>query len=131
MPISLLTAIANAVAEPVYQLGDYSRSRSRANNMGEALEEYIKDLFAGTIGERDTQARLRRVGEVFSYTGNQNKPPDLIIRGGDAIEIKKIENPNSVIALNSSYPKAMLYSDSPMISNACRGCENWQEKKRI
>ena len=32
------------------------------------------------------------------------------------------------IALNSSYPTAKLYSDSPMITKACRESEEWTEK---
>lgn len=50
---------------------------------------------------------------------------------GDAIEVKKIETPNAALALNSSYPKHKLYSDSEMISNACRDAEEWKEKDII
>ena len=63
--------------------------------------------------------------------GNTNNPPDSILRGGDAIEVKKIENKSSSLALNSSYPKAKLYSNSSMITDACRSCEKWEEKDII
>jgi hypothetical protein len=128
MPVSILTAITNVIETPVRELRAFYQSRNRANNMGEALEEYVKDAFAGTIDESDGQARLRRLNEVFSYTGNQNNPPDIIIRGGDAVEVKKIENAGAGLALNSSYPKAKLFSDSPMITRACKDCERWTEK---
>jgi len=131
MAVSLLSAIANIMAEPIYELGEFYRSRNRANNMGEALEEYIKDAFAGTISEPIEQLRLHQLQEAFSYAGNQNNPPDIIIRGGDAIEVKKIENAGSSLALNSSYPKAKLFADSPMITKACRECEEWTEKNII
>ena len=52
----------------------------------------------------------------------------MIIRDGDAIEVKKIQSLKSQIALNSSYPKSKLFSDSPMITSACRNCEEWREK---
>jgi hypothetical protein len=70
---------------------------------------------------------------VFSYLGNANNPPDLILKNGDAIEVKKIESLNSQIALNSSYPKSKLFSDDPMITDACRNCEEntWIEKDLI
>ena len=68
---------------------------------------------------------------MFSYLGNTNNPPDSILRGGDAIEVKKIENKSSSLALNSSYPKAKLYSNSSMITDACRNCEKWEEKDII
>ena len=54
-----------------------------------------------------------------------------MIRGGDAIEVKKIESLRSGIALNSSYPKDKLYSDSPMITQACRDAEIWREKEIV
>lgn len=99
--------------------------------MGDALEEYIKDMFTGTINETDNNKRNLAFSNGFSYLGNQNSPPDFIIKGGDAIEVKKIENRNSGIALNSSYPKAKLFSSSPMITSACRECEAWDEKDII
>ena len=46
----------------------------------------------------------------------------------DAIEVKKLKTQTAQIALNSSYPTAKLYSDSPMITKACRECEKWTEK---
>ena len=74
---------------------------------------------------------MRAHSETFAYLGNQNNPPDAILRGSDAIEVKKIESPTSALALNSSYPKAKLSSSSPMISNACKTAEEWEEKDLI
>lgn len=54
-----------------------------------------------------------------------------MLAGGDAIEVKKIESIGSQIALNSSFPKDKLYSDSPMITQECRDCEDWKEKDPI
>jgi hypothetical protein len=119
------------VRQPKFELMAYSRSHNRANNMGEALEEYIKDVFAGTVGLNDENARNTQLSQTFSYLGNQNNPPDIIIRGGDAIEVKKTESPVSDLALNSSYPKAKLFSGSRMITAECRKCEEWTEKDLI
>ena len=99
--------------------------------MGEALEEYIKDLFANTVDIEDEQVRNAAISTTFSYLGNQNNPPDSMLHGGDAIEVKKIENKNSALALNSSYPKAKLFAVSPMIKKECRECENWTVKDMI
>lgn len=128
---NIISAIIQLVENPKFELRAYSESHNRANNMGEALEEYIKDLFAGTVNETDENIRNRKLSEVFSYLGNQNNPPDSMLRGGDAIEVKKIESNDSSLALNSSYPKAKLFADSPMIKNACRTCENWTVKDMI
>ncbi len=128
---NIISAIVQLVENPKFELRKYSESHNRANNMGEALEEYIKDIFAGTVNETDENIRNQKLADVFSYLGNQNNPPDSMLRGGDAIEVKKIESNDSALALNSSYPKAKLYSDSPMIKNACRTCENWTVKDMI
>ena len=128
---NIIDAIINIVKNPIVELKEYSISHNRANSMGEALEEYVKDIFSGTLFENDKNKRLEIISEVFSYLGNTNNPPDSILRGGDAIEVKKIENKSSSLALNSSYPKAKLYSNSSMITDACRNCEEWEEKDII
>lgn len=128
---NIIDAIINIVKNPILELKEYSISHNRANSMCEALEEYIKDVFSGTLFEKDENKRMEIISEVFSYLGNTNNPPDSILRGGDAIEVKKIENKSSSLALNSSYPKAKLYSNSSMITDACRSCEKWEEKDII
>jgi len=135
MSVNVLTAIANIVINPVCELQTLHESRIRINNMGEALERYIKDAFSGVLAsntklkqKNPEQARLVAYEKAFSYQGNQNNPPDIIIRNGDAIEVKKIESATASLALNSSYPKAKLFADSPMITSACRSCESWDEK---
>jgi len=128
---NLLIALSNLVQNPLVDIVDHYRSSNRANNMGEALEFYIKDLFCGSTGVSDVEKKNRIYSKHFSYLGNQNNPPDIIIKGGDAIEVKKIESLRSGIALNSSYPKDKLYSSSPMITQACRDCEDWREKDLV
>jgi hypothetical protein len=131
MKSNILIAISNIVLDDTFELKSFYENRNRANSMGKALEEYIKDIFGGTKAENNEGKRLEILEETFSYMGNQNNPPDSIIRGGDAIEVKKIESYGSSIALNSSYPKAKLYSNSPMITTTCRECEKWEEKDII
>jgi len=128
---NILKAFTNIVQNPIINLVDYYQGRNRINNSGKALENYIQDIFAGTINENDENQRLQKLEEIFSYQGNQNNPPDLILKNSDAIEVKKLQSKNSAIALNSSYPKAKLYASSPMITNACRTCEEWDEKDII
>ena len=128
---NILKAFTNIVQNPIINLVDYYQGRNRINNSGKALENYIQDIFAGTINENDENQRLQKLEEIFSYQGNQNNPPDLILKNSDAIEVKKLQSKNSAIALNSSYPKAKLYASSPMITNACRNCEEWEKKDII
>jgi hypothetical protein len=124
---NLLQAIKLIVENPIIEVKDYYTGRNRANSVGEALENYVKDIFANSF-ELSEVNRLQKFNEVFSYLGNQNNPPDIILRNGDAIETKKVQSPTSALALNSSYPKAKLFADSPMLTQACKNCEEWTEK---
>ena len=127
---NILKAIKNIVEYPHLALQLFYHGKNRVNMVGEALENYIKDTFAGSFNISEIE-RKEKYKETFSYLGNQNNPPDLILKDGDAIETKKIQGKNSALALNSSYPKAKLFIDSPMITEACRNCESWTEKDII
>lgn len=133
MKSNILKAINNIT---VYGSNEFLKlyiGNNRANNMGDALEVFVKDMFCGSFNLNMNDAIIE-YNKTFSYLGNASNPPDIILRGGDAIEVKKIEGFSS-IALNSSYPKQKLHSDSPMITNSCRHCEDelggWSEKDLI
>lgn len=129
MNTNILTALRHLIENPVTDLILHYKGSNRANNLGDALETYVKDLFCGNVNQSDDSMYSHH----FSYLGNQNNPPDAIIRNGDAIEIKKIESLTSAIALNSSYPKDKLYADDSRITQACRECEEtpWAKKDII
>ncbi len=128
---NIINAIYSIVNNNNYNLRTRNQAHNRANAMGEALEEYVKDAFCDAISEENHVTRLRKIEETFSYTANQNNPPDAMLHGGDAIEVKKVETMLGGIPLNSSYPKSKLYADDPMITSACKNCEEWEEKDMI
>ncbi|MDK9693468.1 MAG: NgoPII family restriction endonuclease [Sulfurimonas sp.] len=128
---NIVKAFVNIINSYQTTVKSVTNGNNRANNMGDGLESLIKDAFAGTINETDEQSRLEIFSTLYSYSGNKNNPPDLILRNSDAIEIKKLESHSTAIALNSSYPKAKLFSDSTMITTACRNCEEWSEKDML
>lgn len=104
-------------------------SENRINAVGEQLETYIKDAFSETLNSTtDAKTKAQAYSKIFAYQGNQTNPPDLMLTNGDAIEIKKIKKIGADLALNSSYPKSRLYSNSPMLTQACRNCEQWSER---
>ena len=131
MTSNILIAIKNLVNSPITALTAHYPGRNRINGVGNALEVYIKDLFANTLFCDDEYKKMQRYQEVFSYTGNQNNPPDIILKNGDSIEVKKIQGNANALALNSSYPKDKLYADSKMITTNCRNCESWNVKDII
>ena len=133
MKSNILKAINNITVYGSNELLRFYVGNNRANNMGDALEVFVKDIFCNSFSFSDEEA-LEKYSETFSYLGNASNPPDIIIRGGDAIEVKKIEGFSS-LALNSSHPKQKIHSDSTMITNACKHCEDdiggWTEKDLI
>ena len=86
------------------------------NHVGDSLEKYVGSLF--------------NKNEI-SYLGNPNNPPDLMLKGAEAMEIKKVPNLTSDIALNSSFPKSKLYAHDKMLTVSCIECEEWKEKDFI
>lgn len=128
---NILEAISNILSFPETKLKTIHSGRNRANNMGEALENYIKDAFANTFQSIDEKERMKVFNQEFSWLGSQNNPPDIMIKSGDAIEVKKTQSSGSSLALNSSYPKSNIYSNSPMITSECKDCEDWTVKDLI
>lgn len=128
METNILKFVANFVGNPITDIWEFYKSRIRVNAVWDSLEAFVKDMFCGTINTTNITEKLEKYEEVFSFFWSQNYPPDMIIRSWDAIEVKKIEWILNSLALNSSYPKDKLYSDSPMITEKCRICEEWTEK---
>lgn len=124
---NILRAVQNLIVGHDVHVGEVRESNNRANSLGEAFEIYIKNVFAGAFGLTGT-AYQKKIEEVFSYQGSAGKPPDLMIRGGDAIEIKKLQSRDSQIQLNSSFPKNKLHADDSRISSEAKNAERWTEK---
>lgn len=120
---NVLNSIMNIISSNIFSLEEYAKKyhdSNRMNNMGRALEEFIKDSYADTILSSSEQTRLTKQSEIFDYSGNNSNPPDAMLTNSDAIEIKKIESLASELALNSSYPSHRVYNTSKMLSKDCR-----------
>lgn len=130
MSHNIVNAIIHLINNPITDLQADYIGRNRANSMGDALERYVQDLFIGGFALSETE-RLQAISEHFSYLGNASNPPDAMLRDGDALEVKKIESRNSDLAFNSSYPKAKLHVDHPMLTVSCRSAEMWQQKDML
>ena len=128
---NILEAIYNIVIQKNFKIKALYSGRNRANGMGDALENYIKDAFADTFLTGQEIDRMKIFNQKFSWLGSQNNPPDIMIKGGDAIEVKKTQSSTTSLALNSSYPKADLRQNSPMITRECKNCEKWTIKDLI
>lgn len=129
---NIINAIINMINNPVEKITSTYLGKNKINNVGDALEEYVKDLFADSFDLSDYDRNIK-ISQTFSYLGNSSNPPDGMLFDGDAYEVKKISSPNSQLALNSSKPKQKLSVDCPLINNACKDAEGgtWREKDFI
>lgn len=129
---NILNAIIEFVGNNTYIVNGRAtiHGGSVMNALGDNLEDYIVDLFAGTLNESDKDKRSTQINNVFSYIGNSTNPPDAMIKAGDAIEVKKIKG-DSQLQLNSSYPKHKLYKNDTHLCDRCRTCETWEVKDML
>ena len=128
---NILDAIYNISKLKNLEVEEITSGSNRMLNIGEGLEIFVKNAFADTYKISDKKSRIAKFSEVFSYEGSKRTPPDLMIKKGDAIEVKKVETLTSELQLNSSFPKAKLFSNSKLINKHCRNCEEWTEKDII
>lgn len=129
---TILSAILTMVRENSTEIGS-NTATERGNSIqqvGAGLERYLKDAFADTFGIDDVE-RQQQYDKIFSHQGSANNPPDFMLRGGDAVEVKKKNSAGGSIPLNSSYPKQKLFASSSMITEACRNCEAWDVKDLV
>ena len=124
---NLIDAIITLVKAGDNDLSNMRQGVNRINNTGYALEDYVKNLFSDSLNMTYAE-QVQRWSETFSYIGNDSNPPDMILKNSDAVEVKKIQSKDAALALNSSYPKQILLSSNPMISQACRDAEIWTKK---
>lgn len=130
---NILTAIQAIVEKSSLEIVENPQGdiQNRANQMGAAFEDFVKNAFAGCL-DQDIRSIKKAYSRTFSYLGNSTNPPDAMLINSDAIEIKKIKTlGTSQLQLNSSYPQNKLRSGNPKICNACRTCEKWEEKDML
>ncbi len=125
---NILEAINNISKLDSLEIEEVKFGNNRATSIGEGLETFIKDSFADTFDESDKKVRIEKYNRIFSYQGSKRTPPDLMLKDGDAIEVKKTETLSTELQLNSSHPKAILKSNSTLINKHCKTCESWIEK---
>ena len=86
---NIIDAIYTLLSNKQTQIKEYQNVHNRINSVGDSLENFVADLFYGSVNETDKQARLKRHNEIFSYIGNNSNPPDFMLKNGDAIEVKR------------------------------------------
>ncbi|MEK7128700.1 MAG: NgoPII family restriction endonuclease [Patescibacteria group bacterium] len=133
METNILKAIHNISRLKSFKLTELYFGQNRMNNVGTALEYFIRDVFCSSIDVVDLENKDKKHSEYLSYLGNQNNPPDFIIKNSDAVEVKKIGGLVGDIALNSSYPKSKLHNNDSRTNKSCKKSDggDWSQKDII
>ena len=92
--MNIIDAIYHLVTTPILEVSSKSNGKNKMNNVGDGLENFVKDMFAGSLNEENEKERKKKWEKAFSYEGNSNNPPDIMLRADDAIEVKKLEKNN-------------------------------------
>ena len=64
---NIIQAFINIVNNHQTNIENITHGNNRINNMGKGLEIYVKNMFANTTKERNTQKRLELLEQTFSY----------------------------------------------------------------
>jgi len=132
--ICQLVQIASAGSGRGIALDD--QKDGEVNKAGSQFETFARNMFAQCLGALPKVVDARWES-TFSYTGTPGRPPDFMIRNGDAVEVKKLNRGEGkqtrgvTIELNSSPPKRSLKLDDPQINKRCRQAEVWIEKDML
>lgn len=106
-----------------------TQPRGTLGAKGKPFEIFAKNMFAGSLGALPNHVDAAW-SKTFSWLGSDNAPPDFMIWGGDAVEVK-VHGSTTQIQLNSSPPKRSLKATDTRIEEGCRECEIWVEKDFI
>lgn len=131
MSNSILDAICVYADLESAQLDDHYSSKISINKVGDQLEFFIKDLVADSFHKATKDEKQKEHDKHFCWTGKQNSPPDMMVRGGDAIEVKKSESIGSTRDLNSSPPRQTLSYDDERLDDDCKKAEEGAWEKDV
>ena len=126
LPSRILSLIKLAGVGGGQGLALKNQNRPSTQSKGKPFEFFAKNFYAGSLGALSNSVDAAWTN-TFSWPGSANNPPDFMVHGGDAVEVKQLEGISS-IQLNSSPPKQYLSSDDPRITKDCRNCEQWNQK---
>jgi hypothetical protein len=146
MSLNILTAIKNISDFKTNNMREYFKDYATAQikTVRQEMEYYVKDAISGSFKSVKDKKPTDRYNGVFSYVGSKNKPPDMIIQGGDAVVIKTIMTYKGSLTINNYPPKDRLKWNDPWILKNCRELDGgqwnskdifyvigWTEKRRM
>jgi outer membrane receptor for Fe3+-dicitrate len=78
---NILKAIYNISKLDSFSIVQQYKNSIRIQQAGDSLEYFIKDAFCNSLKENNLKTKEDLYSKYFSYLGNANNPPDIIIKG--------------------------------------------------
>ncbi len=94
----------------------------------EPSELHLQNAFASVPPGSSHSERMHRLADTFAYGGNPTNPPDMLIKGGDAVVTAMFDRNSPVAILYSASAEQQLSVDDPSLSRAARTCETWDKR---
>lgn len=128
MSSNVLAAIKNISDFKTNNIRNYFReyATSQINTDREQIAYYVKDAISGSFKSAKDKKPAERYNEIFSYLGNKNKLPDMILKEGDALVIKSIKTIKGSLTISNVPPKDQLKWNDPWIARNCRMVDGGQ-----
>jgi hypothetical protein len=128
MSPNILVAIKNISDFKTNNMHEYFKdyATSQITTVRQQIENYVKDAISGSFKSVKDKKSTDRYSETFSYIGNKNKPPDMIMKGGDAVIIKTIKTYKGSLTINNSPPKDRIMWNDPWIIKSCQTIDGGQ-----
>ena len=128
MSLNILTAIKNISDFKTNNMSEYFKdyATTQIKTVRQQMEYYVKDAISGSFKSAKDKKPTDRYNGIFSYIGSKNKPPDMIIQGGDAVVIKTIKTYRGSLTINNYPPKDRIMWNDPWIVKNCREIDGGQ-----
>jgi hypothetical protein len=128
MSPTILTAIKNISDFKTNNIRGYLKEHAtpQIKTVSEQMAYYVKHAISGSFKSAKDKKPKERYDGIFSYLGNKNKPPDMILTGSDALIIKTIKTIKGSITITNAPPKDRLKWDDPWIIKNCRNVDGGQ-----
>jgi hypothetical protein len=128
MSSNILTAIKNISDFKNNNIRGYLKEHAtpQIKTVREQMAYYLKDAISGSFKSAKDKKPKKLNDRIFSYLGNKNKPPDMILKGSDALIIKTIKTIKGSLTIANMPPKDCLKWNDPWIIRNCRNVDGGQ-----
>lgn len=107
-----------------------SKKGNSSNNQGDSFEIFIKDMYCNTAMQYPhLEDKEQDYKNYLSWLGDSKHFPDMIVRGGEGVEIKKLSSFGN-LSLNSSFPKDYIYPNTQNLA-AEISTASWTKKNIV